>query len=144
MFAGPGYVASLNHPALSEHYVSFCLMLSVYFSPTYKEHEKSLQMITGLVPNKLAGQILEAFSGHIISAASTATSFLIREEEDPTPKTSLSVVNCVVRKAQKAGWSLNKAVEDPAVTQGSCLGGFMGNACIQYSKSGNILIIIKK
>lgn len=111
----------------------FVFVLFVPVCSSCKEHEKSLQVIKGLVPPMLAGQLLEAFSGHVISAASIATSFLIREGEEPSPATSLSVVNCVVRKAQKPGWSLGRAVEDPDVAQGSCLGGFMGNASIQYS-----------
>lgn len=93
--------------------VSYCIVLSVCLCFPGEEQERSLLMIKGLIPNVLAGQLLETFSGHMLYAASTASSFLIREGEDPSTTPALLLGNCVVKKAQKPGWSLDKALEGP-------------------------------
>lgn len=69
-----------------------------------EEHDRSIQLIKHLVPDVLAGSLLDKLSGHALSAASVATSFLLRDVEESGPAPSLPVMNCAVRKAQKPGW----------------------------------------
>lgn len=69
------------------------------------DREKSLEMIRYLVPDVLNGAFVDSLSGHALSAAGLAASFLLEANERarlPAPPLSI----CSVIKAQKPGWSL--------------------------------------
>lgn len=116
-------IHSLSHCVLT---VLLCFGFSVCFPSFHPEdQEKSLQLIKYLVPDVLAGSLLDVLSGHALSAASASIWFLWGEREESGPVFPLPVMSCTVRKAQKPGWFLDNAVEDPTATQVSscaCLG----------------------
>lgn len=69
------------------------------------EREKSLELIRYLVPDVFSGSLVDSLSGHALSAAGLAASFLLEGNERAqltAPPTSI----CSVIKAQKPGWSL--------------------------------------
>lgn len=69
------------------------------------DREKSLELIRYLVPDVLNGAFVDSLSGHALSAAGLAASFLLEANERarlPAPPVSI----CSVIKAQKPGWSL--------------------------------------
>lgn len=69
------------------------------------EREKSLELIRYLVPDVFNGALVDSLSGHALSAAGLAASFLLEAQERaqlPAPPISI----CSVIKAQKPGWLL--------------------------------------
>lgn len=69
------------------------------------DREKSLELIRYLVPDVFNGALVDSLSGHALSAAGLAASFLLEGNEQaqlPAPPTSI----CSVIKAQKPGWLL--------------------------------------
>ncbi|KAG7228677.1 hypothetical protein INR49_008453 [Caranx melampygus] len=69
------------------------------------DREKSLELIRYLVPDVFNGALVDSLSGHALSAAGLAASFLLEANERaqlPAPPTSI----CSVIKAQKPGWLL--------------------------------------
>ena len=67
------------------------------------EREKALELIRYLVPDVLNGLLVDSLSGHALSAAGLAASFLLEAEEQAqleAPPTSI----CSVIRAQKPGW----------------------------------------
>lgn len=78
------------------------------------DREKSLELIRYLVPDVFNGSLVDSLSGHALSAAGLAASFLLEGNEQaqlPAPPISI----CSVIKAQKPGWSLiGQIQENPA------------------------------
>lgn len=72
--------------------------------------EKSLDLIRYLVPDVFNGALVDSLSGHALSAAGLAASFLLEANEQaqlPAPPISI----CSVIKAQKPGWFM---LSDPS------------------------------
>ncbi|KAM7388698.1 hypothetical protein PAMP_024857 [Pampus punctatissimus] len=70
------------------------------------DQEKSLELIRYLVPDVFNGALVDSLSGHALSAAGLAASFLLEANERaqlPAPPTSI----CSVIKAQKPGWLID-------------------------------------
>ncbi len=74
-------------------------------SDASSDREKSLDLIRYLVPDVFNGVLVDSLSGHALSAAGLAASFLLEGNERAqltAPPTSI----CSVIKAQKPGWLL--------------------------------------
>lgn len=82
-----------------------CCWVWAVDSDTSPEREKSLELIRYLVPDVFNGVLVDSLSGHALSAAGLAASFLLEGNERAqltAPPTSI----CSVIKAQKPGWLL--------------------------------------
>lgn len=85
--------------------VASCCWVWAVDSDTSPEREKSLDLIRYLVPDVFNGALVDSLSGHALSAAGLAASFLLEGNERAqltAPPTSI----CSVIKAQKPGWLL--------------------------------------
>jgi len=67
------------------------------------DREKSLELIRYLVPDVFNGALVDSLSGHALSAAGLAASFLL-EANEQTQLTAPPISICSVIKAQKPGW----------------------------------------
>lgn len=82
-----------------------CWVWAVDSDAASPEREKSLELIRYLVPDVFNGALVDSLSGHALSAAGMAASFLLEGNERArltAPPTSI----CSVIKAQKPGWLL--------------------------------------
>lgn len=80
-----------------------CCWVRAADSETSPEREKTLELIRYLVPDVLNGALVDSLSGHALSAAGLAASFLLEANEQAqltAPPTSI----CSVIKAQTPGW----------------------------------------
>lgn len=93
------------HLLLSHVISASCCWVWAVDSDASSDREKSLELIRFLVPDVLNGALVDSLSGHALSAAGLAASFLLEGNEQarlPAPPISI----CSVIKAQKPGWSL--------------------------------------
>ena len=82
-----------------------CCWVWAVDSDASPDREKSLELIRYLVPDVFNGALVDSLSGHALSAAGLAASFLLEANEQAqltAPPTSI----CSVIKAQKPGWLL--------------------------------------
>lgn len=82
-----------------------CCWVWAVDSDASPEREKSLELIRYLVPDVFNGALVDSLSGHALSAAGMAASFLLEGNERAlltAPPASI----CSVIKAQKPGWLL--------------------------------------
>lgn len=80
-----------------------CCWVRAADSDTSPDREKSLELIRYLVPDVLNGALVDSLSGHALSAAGLAASFLL-EASERAPLTAPPTSICSVIKAQKPGW----------------------------------------
>lgn len=82
-----------------------CCWVWAVDSDASPEREKSLDLIRYLVPDVLNGALVDSLSGHALSAAGLAASFLL-EGNERAQLTAPPISICSVIKAQKPGWLL--------------------------------------
>ncbi len=85
--------------------IASCCWVWAVDSDASPDREKSLELIRYLVPDVFNGALVDSLSGHALSAAGLAASFLLEGNEQAqltAPPTSI----CSVIKAQKPGWLL--------------------------------------
>lgn len=121
----PGKPAAAGAPALDSHHFSFyvsyrlcvalpasrvilasCCWVRAVDSDASPDREKSLELIRYLVPDVLNGALVDSLSGHALSAAGLAASFLLEGTERARPSAPPTSI-CSVIKAQKPGWLLS-------------------------------------
>lgn len=107
-----------------------CCWVWAVDSDASPDREKSLELIRYLVPDVFNGALVDSLSGHALSAAGLAASFLLEANEQaqlPAPPTSI----CSVIKAQKPGWLLMPYPRE------SCIGKsfFISSVCLGVSHS---------
>lgn len=85
--------------------VASCCWVWAVDSDASPEREKSLELIRYLVPDVFNGALVDSLSGHALSAAGLAASFLLEGNERAQLTAPLTSI-CSVIKAQKPGWLL--------------------------------------
>lgn len=79
-----------------------CCCRCLWAADSEQNQEKTLELIRYLVPDKLNGALVDSLSGHALSAAGLAASFLMEANEPAWVAVAPSI--CSVVKAQTPGW----------------------------------------